>query len=192
MRQLIAALALAATGLLVAGCSSANQGISASTTSTTAPPVAVNALAGLLLSPDQINTAMGATGMTVSDNLTPRWATSSADVSDKACLPLDDARGRRGLCRQCVERPVRELAARAQRHIRVILSVRLWFCFPPGMMRARSSPPPPKAGRPAPTGGTGVKPDEGWTVGQVFNTNGTLSATQTEESQNEVGTVSGR
>ena len=41
-----------------------------------APPVALAALDGLLLSPDQINTAMGATGMTV--------AATTAGMSDKA------------------------------------------------------------------------------------------------------------
>ena len=73
MRQLmlIAALAVAGICILAAGCSSgSNQGTKTSTatstaTSTIALPVAEGALGGLLLSPDTVNTAMGAIGMTV-------------------------------------------------------------------------------------------------------------------------------
>jgi serine/threonine protein kinase len=57
-------------------------------TSKPATPVAEAALAGLLLSPDQINTEMGTTGMTVTNTGT-RMPDSSAYVSDKACLPLE-------------------------------------------------------------------------------------------------------
>ena len=55
------------------------------TTSTTAPPVAEAALEGLLLSPDQINTAMGATGMTVTETPT---AMDESRAADEACRPL--------------------------------------------------------------------------------------------------------
>lgn len=75
MRQLTAALAVAGICILTAGCSGGNnQGtttstttstITSTTTSTTAPPVAEAALDGLLLSPAEVDTAMGATGMTV-------------------------------------------------------------------------------------------------------------------------------
>ncbi len=57
------------------------------TTPTTAPPVAEAALDGLLLSPEQINTAMGATGMTVFRSFTTT-EDDSAYISDKACLPF--------------------------------------------------------------------------------------------------------
>jgi serine/threonine kinase PknH len=52
-----------------------------------APP---NALDGLLLSPDQINTAMGATGM-ISVGTMTAMADNSFAVSDAACLPLSAA-----------------------------------------------------------------------------------------------------
>lgn len=60
------------------------------TTPTTAPPVAAAALDGLLLSPDQINTAMGTTGMTVAGTYTTMDDPSNftADTADKACLPV--------------------------------------------------------------------------------------------------------
>ena len=62
------------------------------TTPTTAPPVAEAALDGLLLSPDQINTAMGATGMVV----TQPWNTLidvgfNSPSSPPECLPLGGA-----------------------------------------------------------------------------------------------------
>ena len=58
------------------------------TTTPTAPPVAEAALDGLLLSPDQINTAMGSTGMTVSHTRSV-MDDDSARVPDQACRPLD-------------------------------------------------------------------------------------------------------
>jgi serine/threonine kinase PknH len=67
--------------------SSSSSTPTATPTPTTAPPVAGGALEGLLLSPDQINTAMGATGMTVDQN-TNEMEDESANVADKACLPL--------------------------------------------------------------------------------------------------------
>jgi serine/threonine protein kinase len=56
------------------------------TTPTTPPPVAESALDGLLLSPDQINSAMGANGMTVTDTF--GMSDQSAYLADKACLPV--------------------------------------------------------------------------------------------------------
>jgi serine/threonine-protein kinase len=64
-----------------------------STTSTpTVTPVAEAALEGLLLSPGQINTAMGVTGMTVSGPKRPTSMYTDTDVPDKACLHLDNAK----------------------------------------------------------------------------------------------------
>jgi hypothetical protein len=51
------------------------------------PVVPQTALEGLLLSPDQINTATGATRMTVLATYRA-MGDSTAEVSDKACLPL--------------------------------------------------------------------------------------------------------
>jgi serine/threonine-protein kinase len=58
-----------------------------SKTSDPGAPVTSTALAGLLLSPDQINAAMGASGMTAGPTYTA-MGDDSATVSDKACLPL--------------------------------------------------------------------------------------------------------
>jgi hypothetical protein len=94
VRQLTAALAVASICILTAGCSSgSNQGIETSTTrstttTTTAPPLADTALHGLLLSPEQVNTAMGTTEMTVTKT---HFAMSddSATMEPKECLAID-------------------------------------------------------------------------------------------------------
>ncbi|MGV0069415.1 serine/threonine-protein kinase PknH/PknJ [Mycobacterium colombiense] len=64
--------------------------IAPTTTATSAPLVAAAELDGLLLSPDQINTAMGTTGMTVAGTYTTMDDPSNftADKADKACLPV--------------------------------------------------------------------------------------------------------
>ena len=54
------------------------------------PPAPANALDGLLLSADQINIAMGTTGMSVVGNMST-MPDNSFLVSDQACLPLSAA-----------------------------------------------------------------------------------------------------
>src|ERR1700737_5358493 len=97
MRRLTAA-ALGAICVLAAACggnnssapaaSSAKSGASSSTSSTPPPPVAVSALDGLLLSAAQINTAMGATGITVTKTQ-EQMEDTSASVHDTACVFAD-------------------------------------------------------------------------------------------------------
>jgi hypothetical protein len=94
MRRLIAALAVA--GILIAGCSGAsNQGAKTSTTTPTTtkktgPPVAEGALKGFLLTPEQINAAMGATDMTVTHSRVG-MSDDSATMEPKECLAIDGA-----------------------------------------------------------------------------------------------------
>jgi len=97
MRQLIAAVtAVAVVGscIFTAGChSQPNQGPKASTTSTTKtkpppPPVAEAALKEFLLSPEDINAAMGATDMKVTNSRTT-MSDDSATMTPKECLAID-------------------------------------------------------------------------------------------------------
>lgn len=64
--QPTAAVVIAAAAILVAGCGAANKGDSASSSATTTPspkaPLAQGALPDLMLSPSDIDTALGATG----------------------------------------------------------------------------------------------------------------------------------
>jgi len=68
MRQLTAALAVAAAGILVTACGGGNGGSTASSSTTTTtttpskPPLAQAALANLLLAPADIDSALGVTG----------------------------------------------------------------------------------------------------------------------------------
>jgi hypothetical protein len=83
MRQQTAAVAAAAIGLLVVACSSSDHSSPASSTTTTTSsrhPVAEAALEGFLLSPAEIDTTMGVTGMTIqqkgdamSDDSNKKW-----------------------------------------------------------------------------------------------------------------------
>jgi serine/threonine-protein kinase len=133
------------------------------TTSRQVTPVAVAALDGLLLSPAEVNTAMGATAMTVTGSVTTTWDDSTT-VSDKACLPIA------GPGQDKVYAGSRWTAMRghylqepgdAFTHI-VVQGVVL---FRPRTTRPRSSPPLRKAGWPAPTGST---PSPRWPANPVW------------------------
>jgi hypothetical protein len=95
MRQLIAAIAVAGICTSTAGCHSpSNQGPKASSTTSTTktkpppPPVAEAALKGFLLSPEEIDAAMGTTDMKVTNSRTA-MSDDSATMTPKECLALD-------------------------------------------------------------------------------------------------------
>src|SRR5262249_14240882 len=58
---------------LVAGCGGNSATRATSSAPTTTPTIAVSALRGLLLTVDQVNAAMGAQGMTVTEAFTKMW-----------------------------------------------------------------------------------------------------------------------
>ncbi len=60
------------------------------TTTTTVPPVAEDALKGLLLSPEQVNSVMGATEMGVTERRT-ELSDDSATMEPRECLDIDGA-----------------------------------------------------------------------------------------------------
>ena len=74
MRQLTVALALASACIFIASCSSRPS-----------PPVAVDALDGLLLSPAEINTAIGTTGILLNGTTSAVMSDNSANIPDKDC-----------------------------------------------------------------------------------------------------------
>jgi PknH-like extracellular domain len=94
MRKLIATAAVAGICIFAAGChSQPNQSPKASTTTSTTitkapPPVAEGALPGLLLAPEQINAAMGATDMKVTNSRTA-MSDDSATMTPTECLAID-------------------------------------------------------------------------------------------------------
>ncbi|OBA61919.1 hypothetical protein A5647_09335 [Mycobacterium sp. 1100029.7] len=91
MRRQTAVLVLTASTLLAAGCTSnvTGKAVPADKPGTPARnPVTVSALEGLLLAPNQINTALSATSMKVWVTNKGMWNWSSG-VSDKNCLAID-------------------------------------------------------------------------------------------------------
>jgi serine/threonine kinase PknH len=115
-------------------------------------PIAEIALEGLLLSPDQINTAMGATGMTPPGGAsTPRCPTTAPTCRTRPAYPWPPRR-KRWTMPAAGRAPCAGKRSASPATLWLMTSVRLWCCFRPRMMRARSLPPPPNAGRPAPTG----------------------------------------
>ena len=92
MRQPSAPLGVAVICVLVAGCGS-TIGNAASTTTTRSMiprPLVERELAGLLLSPEQVNAAMGAAGMTVTNNQAS-MSDNSATMAPQECLAIDGA-----------------------------------------------------------------------------------------------------
>src|SRR6478752_7539264 len=91
MRQPTAALAVAAC-VLIAGCASTiGNAESPTTTRSMIPrPLVERELAGLLLSPEQVNAAVGATGMAVTSTQTS-MSDNSATMTPPECLAIDGA-----------------------------------------------------------------------------------------------------
>jgi serine/threonine kinase PknH len=158
---------------------------STTTTPTTAPPVAEAALQGLLLSPDQINTAMGATGMTVDQNNTNAMAVESAYVADKACLPLTTSAesavyagsGWSALRGQALQGPGNDTTYYVQQAVVLFPSAHDAGAFFAASTQSWSA----CANRQFTVNDAG---QQVWTVGPVSNTNGTLSATKTPQGGN--------
>ena len=84
MRQVRGRFIFPAICIVVAACSSSNHETATTFTARPVPDVALN---GLLLSPTEINTAMGATGMTVTSTY-DKMDDHSGLVSDKDCLAM--------------------------------------------------------------------------------------------------------
>jgi len=158
-----------------------------STTSTpTVTPVAEAALDGLLLSPDQINTAMGTTGMTVSGALTA-MSNNSANVADKACQPVQAPAeaaayadsGWKALRESLLREPGNTWTHHVDQAV-VLFSSALdadkFFTASAQSWLACSNRQY--------TYTEAGKADNVWTVGPVSNTSGTLSVTQTQLSSN--------
>jgi hypothetical protein len=92
MHRPSAALAVAVICVLVAGCGS-TIGNAASTTTTRSMiprPLVERELGGLLLSPEEVNAAMGTAGMTVTDNQAS-MSDNSTTMAPEECLAIDGA-----------------------------------------------------------------------------------------------------
>ncbi|MFZ0906640.1 MAG: sensor domain-containing protein [Mycobacterium sp.] len=176
----IVAILAAVVGLTVIYHSGARRSSTTSQPSTTVTPVASAALEGLLLSPDQINTAMGATGITVKRNIAAMLDDASAHVPDKACLPLlfpaqpavYEGSGWTGVHGQGLSEPGGILNHRVFQFVVLFSSAHDAGAFFTASDQRWSA----CANRQLTFTAAG-QPDQVRTVGPVSNTNGTLSAT---------------
>jgi PknH-like extracellular domain len=194
VHQPTAALAVASICILTAGCGSGtNQGAKTSTTrstatTTTAPPLADTALPALLLSPEQVNTAMGATEMTVAKTHF-EMSDDSATMEPKECLAVDGSAqaqvyadsgytAERDQTLQegdnfthYVQQAVVLFPSAKQAGAFFIASVQQW---------------------PACRQYTHTQSGSLWDVAPISNTNGTLSTIATQQNANEPGWACGR
>jgi hypothetical protein len=184
----ILAAATGITGYLLRQPSTTPQASTTSTTTapttttpTTAAPVAEAALDGLLLSPDQINTAMGATGMTV-NHVPSVMSDDSAHMADKACQPLEGVvmapvyagSGWTAVREQVLRDPGNQWIHDVDQGVVLFSSAQDAGAF----FTASAQSWLACSNRPFTYTEAG-KPDRVWTVGPVSNINGTLSATKT-------------
>jgi PknH-like protein len=194
MRPLTAALAVAGICILAAGCSSgSNQGTKTSTTksttkTTTAPPVAEAALDGLLLTPDQVNTPMGATGMTVTKTHTA-MSDDSATMSPKECLAVDGSAQAQVYAGSGYTAERDQTLQEPDNFTHYVLQAVVLF---PSAKQAGAFFTASAQQWPACRQYTHTQTNSEWAVGPISNTNGTLSTTATQQNAKAPGWGCGR
>lgn len=190
MRQAVVTLAVAVSCVLaVAGCDDATVNAETATTQTMIPrPLVERELAGLLLSPEQVNAAMGATVMAVTNNQTT-MSDNSATMAPAECLAID------GPAEATVYADSGSWADRDE-------SLNDGDKFAHYLKQAVVLfPTPEKAAAfsdasahqwPACLQYTHIQSGTNWSVGQISNVNGTLSTTTTEQDAAAPGWGCGR
>jgi hypothetical protein len=190
MRQPTAALAIAVICVLIAGCASTKGNAESATTarSMIPRPLVERELAGLLLSPEQVNAAMGATGMTVTNTQTS-MSDNSATMAPQECLAIDGA----------AEAPVYANSGfRAERDqslndgdqfTRYLKQAVVLF---PIVEQAGAFFDASAQQWPACRQYTHTQSESQWSVGQISNANGALSTTATQQNASAPGWGCGR
>ena len=189
MRQPTAALAVAAC-VLIAGCASTiGNAESPTTTRSMIPrPLVERELAGLLLSPEQVNAAMSATGMTVTNTQTS-MSDNSATMAPQECLAID------GVAEAPVYANSGYWAERDQSlndgdnftHYLKQAVVLFPIAEKAGAFFDASAQQWPACRQYAHT-----QSESQWSVGQLSNANGTLSTTATQQNASAPGWGCGR
>jgi PknH-like extracellular domain len=190
MRQPTATLAGAVICVLIVGCGS-TKGNAESTTTTRSMiprPLVERELAGLLLSPEQVNAAMGATEMTVTNTQTS-MSDNSATMAPRECLAIDGA----------AEAPVyansgywaeRDQSLNDGDNFTHYLKQAV-VLFPTVEM-AGAFIDASALQWPACRQYTHTQSESQWSVGQISNANGTLSTTATQQNASAPGWGCGR
>src|ERR1700686_637812 len=194
MRPLTAALAVTGICILTAGCSSASNQSSktstttSTTTTTTAPPVAETALDGLLLPPEQVNTAMGATEMTVTKTHTS-MSDDSATMAPKECLAIDGSAQAEVYAGSGYTAERDQTLQEGDNFAHYVEQAVVWF---PSAKQAGAFFTASAQQWPACRQYTHTQTNSLWDVGPISNTNGTLSTTATQQNANAPGWGCGR
>lgn len=205
MRQLTATVAIAAAGILVAACGGSHGGgtSSSSTTTTTAskPPLAQPALAGLLVAPADIDTALGITGSKSLEPIDQLKNENPADVFPKSYKFPDDCLFIMGVAESLVYANSGNTAVHGERdgastdpgspdvHQAVVL-------FPSAQQASAFFTASAQhwsgcANRQDDVPADGDSPQIHWQVGPVSNTNGVLSTTWSMNASKNGESISG-
>jgi hypothetical protein len=190
MRQASAPLAVAVICVLVAGCGSTiGNAESTTTTRSMIPrPLVERELAGLLLSPEQVNAAMGAAGMTVTNNQAS-MSDNSATMAPQECLAIDGA-AEAGVYANSGFWAERDQSLNDGDHFtRYLKQAVVLF---PLVEKAGAFFDASAQQWPACHQYTHTQSESQWSVGQISNANGTLSTTATQQNAGAPGWGCGR
>jgi hypothetical protein len=190
MRQPTYALAAGVICVLIAGCGG-TIGNAESTTPTRSMiprPLVERELAGLLLSPEQVNVAVGATGMSVTNNQTS-MSDNSTTMAPQECLAIDGA----------AEAPVYADSGYWAEHDQSLNDgdnfthyLKQAVVLFPTVEKARAFFDASAQLWPACHQYTHTQSESQWSVAQVSNANGTLSTVATQENAGAPGWGCGR
>ena len=190
MRQPTAALAVAVICVLIAGCGSTiSNAVSTTTTRSMIPrPLVERELAGLLLSPEQVNAAMSATGMTVTNTQTS-MSDNSATMAPQECLAIDGAAEAPVYANSGFRAERDQSLNDGDRFTRYLKQAVVLF---PIVEQAGAFFDASAQQWPACHQYTHTQSESQWSVGQISNANGTLSTTATQQNASAPGWGCGR
>jgi len=190
MRQPTAALAVAVICVLIAGCGSTkgNAGSTTTTRSMIPRPLVERELAELLLSPDRVNVAMGATAMTVT-NAQTSMSDNSAAMAPQECLAIDGAAEAPDYVNSGFSAERDQSLNDGDNFTHYLKQAVVLF---PLVEKAGAFLEASAQQWPACHQYTHLQSGSQWSVGQISNANGTLSATVTELNASAPGWGCGR
>lgn len=194
MRHLMVALAIVGISILAAGCSGGgHNGTKTSTTRSTVttptlPPLADTALPGLLLSPDQVNAAMGATEMTVTKTHFS-MSDDSATMEPKECLAIDGSAQAPVYASSGYTAERDQTLQEGDNFAHYVAQAVVLF---PSAKQASAFFAASAQQWPACHRYTHTQSGSLWAVGPISNANGTLSTTATQQNANAPGWACGR
>jgi hypothetical protein len=194
MRHLTAALLIASVCIFTAGCSGgSNQNTKTSTTratptSTAPPPLLDTALPGLLLSPEEVNTAMGATEMKVTKTRF-EMSDDSATMEPRECLAVDGSAQAQVYAGSGFTAVRDQTLQEGDNFTHFAEQAVVLF---PSAKQASAFLSASAQQWPACHQYTHTQSGSAWTVGPISNANGVVSITATQQNANEPGWACGR